>query len=245
MTFESAGNDEDLHSLYLNRQINFYESMGVMKLRWSISLYRQARSSRQLTIAEQAGRDALHHLRNALNWAEDTNREEDVHLQMDKGGKFIRESFGCHFAFEDGTYYQKCPVALGHNRVGLSIGATATRICSLCGQDLSECEHLRGTAYLVPGGAQDLGHCRVCLSTKKCEHDPTKTYRASVCAKLVNIELHEVSLVNKPAHPEARIQSVSISSKKLKEQFGGDFKIGMPVSCDKCLGQCDGLIKHE
>ena len=59
--------------------------------------------------------------------------------------------------------YQTCPVALAHNRIGMSIGGTAKRLCSLCGDDLSECEHTPGTSYLVPGGVSSLGWCRVCL----------------------------------------------------------------------------------
>ena len=30
-------------------------------------------------------------------------------------------------------YSQTCPVALAHNRIGMSIGGTARRLCSLCG----------------------------------------------------------------------------------------------------------------
>jgi hypothetical protein len=243
MTFEYAGKDDDLHELYITKRIDEYSTQGRTEFAWSIALFKLARSNKEVQRAERAGRNALKHLRSALDWAEDTNKEDDAHAQLDKAGTFIRKTFGCNFLFEEGTYFQTCPVALGHNRIGFSIGATATRICSLCGEDLSECEHLKGNAYFVPGGYEDLGHCRVCLSTTKCDHLPDKIYRASVCAKLIEIELHEVSLVNRPAHPEARIQKVSISSEKIRQQLGEEFVDGMPVSCDYCLSECDGLFR--
>jgi hypothetical protein len=215
MTFEYAGKDDDLHELYITKRIDEYSTQGRTEFAWSIALFKLARSNKEVQRAERAGRNALKHLRSALDWAEDTNKEDDAHAQLDKAGTFIRKTFGCNFLFEEGTYFQTCPVALGHNR----------------------------NAYFVPGGYEDLGHCRVCLSTTKCDHLPDKIYRASVCAKLIEIELHEVSLVNRPAHPEARIQKVSISSEKIRQQLGEEFVDGMPVSCDYCLSECDGLFR--
>ena len=123
-------------------------------------------------------------------------------------------------------------------------GYAAQRICSLCGDDVSECEHLPGTAYLVPGGPDDLGWCRVCCQ-EVCQHEPSKTYRVSVVARLREVKINEVSLVSKPAHPEARIQSISVPSSDLQEELGPGFKPGMEVSCDRCLSACEGLIKHD
>jgi len=59
------------------------------------------------------------------------------------------------------------------------------------------------------------------------------------------MDVHEVSLVNKPAQPEARITQISISASELQAELGDGFVPGMEVSCDKCLRPCGGVIKHE
>jgi hypothetical protein len=92
-----------------------------------------------------------------LNWAEDGPREAEAHTRLDEAGRWVRATFGCMLEQDGTAYFVSCPVRLGHVRVGLSIGGTAHRICSLCGEDVSECEHQRGVAYLVPGGVTDLG----------------------------------------------------------------------------------------
>ena len=129
--------------------------------------------------------------------------------------------------------------------MGFSVGGKAKRICSLCGQDVSECEHDRRTAYMVPGGHKDLGWCRVCILKTDCGHSPTESYRVGVVAIITELELTEISLVSKPAHPEARQRKVSISSSRLKESLGPEFHIGGPVSCDKCLLECQGLHRPD
>jgi hypothetical protein len=59
------------------------------------------------------------------------------------------------------------------------------------------------------------------------------------------MDLDEVSIVTKPAHPEARIQSISISVADLRASLGDNFEPGMDVSCDRCLSPCGGLIRHD
>jgi len=57
-----------------------------------------------------------------------------------------------------------------------------------------------------------------------------------------NIEvLREVSFVRRPAQPEARLVELPISTEALRTALGPGFKVGMPVSCDKCLGECEGI----
>src|SRR5262245_4213319 len=57
-------------------------------------------------------------LRSAMNWLEDTPDFERAHWLLDAAGRLARQTFfgGCEIVFEDGTYYQRCPVALAHNR---------------------------------------------------------------------------------------------------------------------------------
>ena len=172
---------------------------------------RQARSVLRTTLhikgrkrAERDARQALRAYRGAIDWAEDTAREEEAHRLLDEAGRWVRRTFGCHLKREGAQYSQACPVALGHDRIGLSVGGRASkRVCSLCGMDVSECEHLPGSAYLVPGGTDDLGGCRV-FGESECDHLPTESYRASLVSIIQEMELDEVSIVTRPAHPEAR-----------------------------------------
>jgi len=123
----------------------------------------------------------------------------------------------------------------------MSIGFTAQRLCSLCGEDISECPHMPGTAYLVPGGIGPGGICPVCLSETCEEHDAAHTYRVSAIARVVSADLHEVSLVDRPVQPEARLVSIPLPTGKLQDALGPGFVPGMPVSCDKCLSGCWGF----
>jgi hypothetical protein len=70
-------------------------------------------------------------------------------------------------------------------------------------------------------------------------------YRVSVIAIIKQMRIVEVSLVDKPAHPEARLYSVSVSTETLQKGLGERFVPGMEVSCDMCLLDCDGLIRHK
>lgn len=194
--------------------------------------------------AEKRAREALAKYRSALDWAEDTPWQDDAHRRMDEAGGWVRRTFGCHLSREGDEYWQECPVALGHNRIGLSVGGYGVRTCSLCGGDLSECEHRPGTVYRVPGGSQELGWCRVCRKEGDCEHDPTKTYEASVVSIITEFHLDEVSLVSRPAFADARILRVPVDISELQDRFPG-FIGGMEIACNRCLEPCSGLAEHD
>jgi hypothetical protein len=103
--------------------------------------------------AEGTARTMLREAASAFWNAEDTELESVTHEEMDTYGRWARPTFGCYLAFESGAYYQRCPIAIAHKRVGMSIGFDAKRrICTLCGEDFAECPHLIGRLYEVPGG---------------------------------------------------------------------------------------------
>lgn len=237
MTFESAGDDADLLEQHRVARIESRRRTADQ----SLSDARAALSAGDAAGAELAGRRALHEYAGCLNVAEDSSEEVDAHQAMDRAGRWVRMQFGCRLRREGSSYFDECPVSLGHVRVGLSIGGTARKICALCGVDVSECPHLRGTAYLVPGGSGDLGWCRVCLSKGACPHSPSQLYRVSVVAIVTELHLEEASIVSKPAMPDARFTSQSVSTSELHEALGDTFVPGVEVSCDKCLRRCEGL----
>ncbi len=245
-SLQADGSDDDLHAAYLSERISEPRDEADRLIEHARQLLADDPSEDELVEAESTSAGALALYRSSLNWAEDTDQEDDAHRALDEAGRFVREAFGCYLEHDGPNYRRTCPVDLGHNRLGLSIGGAASRTCSLCGEDLSECEHLPGTAYLVPGGTDELGWCRVCSEEECFEHSPDQLYRTRVITIIQEVGfVDEVSLVNKPAQPDARILSISLSAADLQATLGEDFEPGMEVSCDKCLSPCGGLIRHE
>jgi hypothetical protein len=78
--------------------------------------------------AESEARVALGVFASALNWAEGGPFEPAVHARMDQAGRWVRERFGCKLHREGSEYFQRCPVALGHNRMGMSVAGISRRV---------------------------------------------------------------------------------------------------------------------
>jgi hypothetical protein len=237
--FPTAGSDEDLLADAIRERIEGIRQEARGCLREAKLILREPSPDRAR--AEMLARRALAGFASSLNHAEATEYEEESHVIMDRAATWVRMTFGCTLHREGTLYSQRCPVALGHNRIGLSIGGYAVRYCSLCGQDLSECPHRRGIAYLVPGGPTDLGWCRVCLE-EACSHSDSEEYRVNVVGIIREVELEEISVVDRPGQPDARIQSIPISNDDLRETLGAAFRPGKEVSCDRCLTPCSGLV---
>lgn len=234
------GSDSDIHADYVRKQREDYVAEAL-----SLRERASALLASDHDAAEQCARAALDRVVRAFWWAEELPEEEAVHGLMHDLGRWVRETFGCTIVPSDGVYQDTCPVSIAHRRVGMSIGFTAQRLCSLCGEDISECPHLPGTAYLVPGGIGPAGCCPVCLSETCSEHDPGQTYRVSAVARVVNLDLQEISLVGRPRQPEARLTAISMPTEDLREHFGPEFVVGMPLSCNKCLSGCWGFTTLE
>lgn len=119
-------------------------------------------------------RDAMRDLRSEMNWLEDTPDFELAHQRLDQVGQMARANHpqGCRLRRDGTSYSMECPVALAHNRVGLSIGYILKRSsCSICGLDPEDCLHVTGDEY-----------------------------DGEVCHRLIEeAEMLEVSLVGRPA----------------------------------------------
>lgn len=166
---------------------------------------------------ERRARKGLGILRSAVDWLEDSDLFDHAHKILDDAGRRVRTTFGCNLMFEpDKGYSQTCPVALAHNRVGCSTGFIIEESeCSICGEDPEDCDHISGQLY----------------GDEVCERLITKA------------DLLEVSLVSRPNQPDARIESVSITRDELERELGSEFRYGMPVSCDRCLQDCNGMVE--
>ncbi|MFC8492451.1 hypothetical protein ACFUJU_16970 [Streptomyces sp. NPDC057235] len=181
----------------------------------------------------------------AFWWAEDTPLEDRQHQLMHQVGRWKRKNLGCSLTYDGVNYSQRCPIAIAHKKIGFSIGFTAVRFCSICNEDLSSenCSHFRDRSYWVRGGAVEGASCRVCHDDS-CNHRPDTLYRTQVVSVVdenSGMALHEVSIVHKPAQPEARLTEIPIELNDLARKFRSSFLPGLPVSCDKCLYACEGF----
>lgn len=186
--------------------------------------------------AEQAAIKSLDLVTRAFWNAEDSELEEPLHDEMHRYGEHKRRSFGCFLAYEGGNYHQRCPIAIAHKRFGMSVGFTVkSRVCSICGDELADCEHLLDELYEVPGGIGPAGVCPVCTNSECNDHSPDRLYKVGVVGVVKEAQLHEISIVRKPSQPEARATSLPVDTRDFKEALGVGFTPGMAVTCDKCL----------
>lgn len=197
---------------------DFAESQGLVRLRKGRRALNHAKylmiAGASRSEAEPKAREAAKVLRSAMDWLEGSQQFEAAHQELDDAGRYLRQSFGCSVTFRDGEYWRDCPVDLAHDRIGLSIGAVIREsACSICGRDPRECPHVTG-----------------------------RKYDGKDCTRVVeDVELIEVSIVNQPAQPDARVQSMGIRTSDLRDVLGEEFRPGVLLSCNLCLSDCRGL----
>ncbi|MDR6637429.1 hypothetical protein J2Y68_001067 [Paenarthrobacter nitroguajacolicus] len=163
--------------------------------------------------------NALEKLRSATNWLEGSNNFESAHQVLDHFGRVRRLLFAddCALAYAEGVYQHTCPVALAHNRVGLSIGAIIEESeCSICGLDPDdeECFHVTGRYY-------DNQQCVVVVTKASMDH---------------------VAIVERPDFPDARLAAVPMSTAAMREVLGDKHQPGVRLTCDRCLSKCSGIV---
>ena len=195
---------------------------GLARLKTGSRLYGQAArlidTMGPTSEAERILRSSFEILRSAMNWLEGTSHFELAHRRLDDAGALARQTFpeGCHLTFEGQIYYQECPVALAHTRVGMSPGYIVREAeCSICGKDPEDCRHIRG-----------------------------RVYDGQRCVRILKqLDLLEVSVVSRPAQPDARFTKQSVGRDELVAGLGEAFNPGEPVPCDRCLGRCPGVSR--
>jgi hypothetical protein len=220
---------------------------GLRKLRAGQVAIAQARMAHTLGTpdAESKARQALATLRSALDHLDDLPEQLDAHLALDAAGLWVRKTFGCTLHQDERGYHQTCPVALGHQRWGSSIGTRdSVAICMICGQDARLCRsHVAGRQYRAPV-KRIHDYCNVCGITDPCDHAEGTIMDISCWRLVTKVDLLEVSVVSRPAQPDARITSVDVPTSEIAEALGSQgWEPGMPVDCDRCLQPCGGLLE--
>lgn len=193
--------------------------------------------------ADDTIRRALNLVASAYNWLEDTEFDNATHREMHKYGRYAREHFPdrCELGWTSSGYEERCPIAVGHKRLGFSIGFIGDRICSICQADPSECEHIAGEFYEIKGGSDHRGFCQVCGVGGCADHLDGSAYQVIAARRIANAQIQEVSLVDKPVHPDARLLAIPIDFANLRRVLGPRFQPGQRVSCDMCLEACPGM----
>ena len=71
-------------------------------------------------------------------------KNQRVHIAktMHQIGKYLCKQYGCRFKFDGKNYYTDCPNILLHCDFGFSLRGIEKYICSICGNDALECEHI-------------------------------------------------------------------------------------------------------
>lgn len=192
--------------------------------------------------AEALAREALVQLRAAVDNLDDLPEQVEAHYELDRSGRWVRETFGCWLEQDERGYWRTCPVDLGHQRWGMSPGmANVERVCMVCGEDPRRCRHVAGRASDAPAKRIE-GYCNVCGTKDSCDHVEGEVYEV-LCSRLITkAEIGEISVVRRPANTAARIHKEGVSTEQLQRSLGPEgWRPGMPVSCDICLVPCEGL----
>jgi hypothetical protein len=154
-------------------------------------------------------------------------------------GSTIHSLFKCPLTFENGSYFEDCPVVLSHIPLGFSVGGSGVAICSICGKDPWECEHVTGYVYDGVPTQKILGSCNIC-GKESCDHEVGKAYDKVKAVRIItDLHIEEISLVKNPMNPLARIQRRSISSKDIYLALPPSEKASFipgetVINCDHC-----------
>lgn len=194
-------------------------------------------------LAERLFRRALGKLREAVLW-EPHRVEHRTHLHT--LGERIHDRFGCELEYRDRSYWVNCPVLLSHSRGGFSVGGRGRTICSVCGEEILNCPHVKGRAYDGITARKINGErCNIC-GEHLCGHIPGNTYdHVRVFGVVVEMEVDHVSFVENPANPLAVVHSYSLTRadmlSALPEEERDSFEYGKTtVRCHHCK-ICNGV----
>lgn len=188
---------------------------------------------------ESSARRSLGRAVDAFNFLEDTELAEPAHVHAHKVAALAGGIFGCGIKYRQGTYWDTCPVSLMHSRLGMSVGFTSTRVCSLCGEDLDLCEHLLDVLYEVQVHRSSEGICNAC-GRLGCSHSDGEMALSYPRPVMGDAQIDEVSLVPRPRDPLARITEVEIDPQLLARSLGAE-PSGRSIRCFRCLRPCGGF----
>lgn len=207
----------------------------------SVSSQKRAAIAQSWSEAESDARDGLSRAVDALNHLEDLPELGSSHRLVHDIGAYIAGMFGCFIRQEDGEYLERCPVRLAHLRWGFSPGISHTIACSICHEDVDQCEHLIGDQYEVVVARNKEGRCSIC-ARMECDHVVGQVLTAIASVTFGDPRLREVTQTPRPRDPLARLNYVQLDRSVLEQQLGRSID-GEDIRCWKCLEPCSGFIR--
>ena len=167
-------------------------------------------------------------------------------IRLHNIGRRIHSEFRCPIKFEDGNYWEDCPVILSHGKYGVSIGASGKSICSICGEDVLSCIHVNGRFYDNVVARRIHGMCNICHKENGCTHIEGQVHNGvEAISIVVDLNPDHVALTENPSNPLCAITALSLPLsdiwKSLSEREKHEFVYGKTtLYCHHCL-LCSGI----
>jgi hypothetical protein len=150
---------------------------------------------------------------------------------------------GCCLKFKDGHWFNRCRLSLMHISIGNSVGFTSRRLCNVCRVDVDECVHEPGEIYPVVVSRTPDGYCTACGS-ERCDHEIGQTVSTAAGFLFADIDLREVSLVDRPRDPLARITGREVDLDRLSLILGRTPSPDEDILHHECMCQCEGFAER-
>lgn len=186
--------------------------------------------------AEDALRKSLVIIREAILFQPDNPEYRSFILKV---GRKVHDLFGCIIPFENGQYQAVCPVLLSNISYGFSMGWKKKAICSICGQDIFDCEHVPGRIYDNVEARKFEEICNVC-GEKACSHTEGDHFDKVKAIRIVTeLKINDISLVERPDNPLCAIMKTPISRDEILDDLSPKekerFEYGItPIFCHRC-----------
>jgi hypothetical protein len=194
---------------------------------------------------EKQARGALDMAVDAFDHLEDTSLASDAHALAHTIGEMVAGLFGCKAQQENDRWFDVCRLSLMHLRMGMSPGFAAHRLCSLCKQDFTVCDHIPGATYSVVAARQADGSCNICGSAESCTSTPDATYPVLAHGIVREADrLDEISAVARPRDPLARVNAVEIPADAIASLPNHD-AANASLHCEWCVAPCTGFTSVE
>jgi hypothetical protein len=194
---------------------------------------------------EERARGALDAAVDAFDHLEDTPFASDAHALAHTIGEMVAGLFGCQAQRENDRWLDVCRLSLMHLRVGMSPGFAARRLCSLCNQDFTVCDHVPGATYSVVAARRADGSCSICGNAERCTHTPGVPYPVLVHGIVRDVDrLDEISTVARPRDPLARVNAVEIPADVIASLSNHD-AANASLHCESCATPCTGFTSVE
>ena len=212
------------------------------RLKKAATLFNQGHALRKSNpdLSEKLCRESLVLLREAYLLTKKSKFVKQLH----RYGKALHAVVRCTIPFKDGFYEQSCPVLLSHLRHGVSPGLSGKEICSLCGANMLDCDHVKGWYYDNVPARRIKGVCNIC-QLESCTHELSRTYGPVMAiAFMEDVRLDHCAIVENPKDPLAAFVSESLEEDEvlelLPEREKATFKYGESILyCNHCVG-CKG-----